>query len=366
MPDSKRRQNGGGAYGSRAYYDSADHRGPARTLLFLKAHSTEYLSGRDLGDVLGISRVAVWKHIKALRSLGYDIESRQKVGYRLRGSSGEPYPWEITEGIGTSTVGRRVYYYDDVGTTGSTQDVAAALAEAPGNDGAVVISATQSNARGRVGKRWASPRGGIWMSVVLHPDCRAATASLLPIAAGVAVAESIEEACGIKPELRWPNDVTIRGRKVAGIITEAEMELDRIQNVRLGIGVNFDVDAKSIEKTFAGTPGFYGAASLKQEAESAGASRMPSKAELVRRMLRRLDAVYGMLLDGRTKTITSEWAKRSSTVGRRVSATVDGRKVTGTATRIDDSGMLIVRTDGPGRGGRRQVALMAGSLEYAA
>ena len=364
MQDSKRRQNGDGAYGGRVYYDSEDRRGPARTLRFLKAHSAEYLSGRDLGDVLGISRVAVWKHIKTLRSLGYDIESRQKVGYRLQGSSGEPYPWEITEGIGTSTIGRRAYYYDDVGTTGSTQDVAAALAETPGNDGAVVISATQSNARGRIGKRWASPRGGIWMSVVLHPDCRAATASLLPIAAGVAVAESIEEACGIKPELRWPNDVTIRGRKVAGIITEAEMELDRIQSVRLGIGVNFDVDAENIEKTFADTPGFYGAASLKQEIESAGASGMPSKAELVRGMLRRLDTAYGMLLDGRTKVITSEWAKRSSTVGRRVSATVDGQRVTGTATGIDDSGMLVVRTDGPDSGGRKQVALMAGSLEY--
>lgn len=365
MPDSKRRKNGGGAQGSRAYYDSADHRGPARTLQFLKAHSTEYLSGRDLGDVLGISRVAVWKHIKTLRSLGYDIESRQKVGYRLQGSSVEPYPWEITEGIGTSTIGRRAYYYDDGGMTGSTQDVAAALAEAPGNDGAVIISATQSSARGRIGKGWASPRGGIWMSVVLHPHCRATTAALLPIAAGVAVAESIEEACGIKPELRWPNDVTIRGKKVAGIITEADMELDCIQNVRLGIGVNFDVDAKNIEKTFAGTPGFYGAVSLKQEIESAGASGMPSKAEMVRRMLRRLDAAYGMLLDGRTKTITSEWAKRSSTVGRKVSATIDGQKVTGTATKIDDSGMLVIRTDGTGSGGRRQVALMAGSLEYA-
>ncbi|MDE0091211.1 MAG: biotin--[acetyl-CoA-carboxylase] ligase [Thaumarchaeota archaeon] len=365
MPDSERRQSGGDTYSSRAYYDSADRRGPARTLRFLKAHSTEYLSGRDLGDVLGISRVAVWKHIRTLRSLGYDIESRQKVGYRLRGSSGEPYPWEITEGIGTGTVGRRAYYYDDVGTAGSTQDVAAALAGTPGNDGAVVISATQSNARGRIGKRWASPRGGIWMSVVLHPDCRASAASLLPIAAGVAVAESIEEACGIKPELRWPNDVTIQGRKVAGIITEAEMELDRIQNVRLGIGVNFDVDAKSIEKTFAGTPGFYGAASLKQEAESAGAPRTPSKVVLVRGMLRRLDAAYGMLLGGRTKAITSEWAKRSSTIGRTVTGTVDGQRVTGTATRINDSGMLVVRTDGPGRGGRRQVELMAGSLEYA-
>ena len=366
MPDSKRRKNGDGSYGSRAYYDSAERRGPARTLRFLKAHSTEYLSGRDLGDVLGISRVAVWKHIKTLRSLGYDIESRQKVGYRLRGSSGEPYPWEITEGIGTGTVGRRAYYYDDMGTAGSTQDVAAALAGTPGNDGAVIISATQSNARGRTGKKWASPRGGIWMSVVLHPDCRASAASLLPIAAGVAVAESIEEAYGIRPELRWPNDVTIRGRKVAGIITEAEMELDRIQNVRLGIGVNFDVDAKGIEETFAGTPGFYGAASLRQEVESAGAPRTPSKAELVRGMLRRLDAAYDMLLGGRTKAITSEWAKRSSTIGRRISATVDGKKVTGTATRINDSGMLVVKIDGPGRNGQRQVELMAGSLEYAA
>ncbi len=346
------------------HLDSAYESGPARTLRFLKSHSTEYLSGQDLSDVLGISRVSVWKHVKYLRDLGYGIESRQKVGYRLDHTCDEPYPWEIAGEISTRTVGRRIHYYDFV--EGSTQDIAAALDADPANDGAVIIAARQSNARGRGGKTWASPRGGIWMSVVLHPECSASDAALLlPLGVGTAVAGAIRDACDVQPELRWPNDITVRGRKLAGIITEADMELDRIRTVCIGIGINFDVDAEAIEREFGGSPGFYGAASITGELKGrrqSSASKEVGKTELVRRILTRLDDTYHRLLAGQTDAITSEWTESSSTIGRRISSTTNGKTITGTAIGIADNGMLIVRRDDSGD---NDIALLtAGSIAY--
>ena len=353
----------------RIEHDINDPAGLARTLGFLKAHSSEYLSGRDLGDVLGISRVAVWKHIRALKGLGYGIESRQKVGYRLRTGCDEPYPWEVADGLDTKTVGSRIIYCD---TVGSTQDVAAGLEQSPANDGAAVIAATQTGARGRADKRWVSPRGGIWMSVVLYPACEASAASLLPLGAGVAVAEAIQDACGISPELRWPNDITIRDRKVAGIITESELELDVMQKACIGIGINYEVDAGAIETEFAGSPGFYGATSISSErgpSEAHGAA--PRKTALVRGVLARLDRAYHEILSGRTSRITSEWAERSSTIGRRISAPggAGGARVTGIAEGIADNGMLVIRPDGPRRrtrhgGAEPTIRIAAGSLTY--
>ena len=359
----------GRARNHRIEHDINDPTGLARTLGFLKSHSSEYLSGRDLGDVLGISRVAVWKHIRALKGLGYGIESRQKVGYRLRVGCDEPYPWEVADGLDTKTVGSKIIYFD---TIGSTQDAAAGLEPRPANDGAVVIAATQTGARGRADKKWSSPRGGIWMSVALYPACGASAASLLPLGAGVAVAEAIKDVCGISPELRWPNDITIRDRKVAGIITESELELDVMQKACIGIGINYQVDAGAIEVEFASSPGFYGATSISSECgppEAGGPA--PRKTALVRSVLARLDLAYHEILSGNTSRITSEWAERSSTIGRRVStpAGAGGTRVTGIAEGIADNGMLVIKPDGTRPKARHDgteptIRIAAGSLAY--
>ena len=133
---------------------------------FLKSHNSEYLSGQDLSDILKISRVAVWKHIKKIRSLGYKIESKQKLGYRLVNNTKQLLPWEITDGLNAKLVGKRVYYFD---TIDSTQNFAIKIASNPIENGAVVISQKQSRGRGRFGRKWLSPQGGIWLSIVLHP-----------------------------------------------------------------------------------------------------------------------------------------------------------------------------------------------------
>ncbi|MFB5615155.1 MAG: biotin operon repressor, partial [Candidatus Nitrosomaritimum yanchengensis] len=144
-------------------YSVNDNPGLIKVLTFLKTHNTEYLSGQDLSDVLKISRVAVWKHIKKIKELGYEVESIQKQGYRLVSNTRRLLPWEITEGLETEKIGKEVYYFDSIT---STQDQAMKMASEIKNDGVVVIAQKQTGGKGRGGRKWASPEGGIWLSVI--------------------------------------------------------------------------------------------------------------------------------------------------------------------------------------------------------
>ena len=138
-------------------YKSSDSRGLVRVLKFLQAHSTEYLSGQDLSDVLKISRVAVWKHIRKIRELGYGVESRQKMGYRLVSDSERLLPWEITAGLKTESIGQKAYYFDSVD---STQNRALKMAGQSANDGTIVVAAEQTEGEGQAGKKMGVPKRG--------------------------------------------------------------------------------------------------------------------------------------------------------------------------------------------------------------
>jgi len=148
-------------------YSSKDNPGLIRVLSFLKSHDTEYLSGQDLSDVLKISRVAVWKHIKKIKELGYTIESKQKRGYRLVSNTELLLPWEIIQGLKTKKIGRVAYYFDSIT---STQNQAMKMTSDSKNNGAIIIAQKQTGGKGRLGRRWISPKGGIWLSVILYPE----------------------------------------------------------------------------------------------------------------------------------------------------------------------------------------------------
>jgi len=137
-------------------YTSFDNVGLVRILSLLKSHKDEYLSGQDLSDVLKISRVAVWKHVKRIRSLGYKIESKQKLGYKLVSNTELLLPWEIIDGLKTNIIGKRVYYFDDID---STQNFASSIANTPRENGTVIVSKKQSSGKGRLGRKWISPDG---------------------------------------------------------------------------------------------------------------------------------------------------------------------------------------------------------------
>ena len=165
-------------------YTSYDPPRFVRLLSLLKEHGSEYLSGQDLSDVLKISRIAVWKHIERLRTLGYAIESDKTYGYKLLQQMDTAYPWEITDGIQTKMLGKISYYFDVIN---STQDYAIEMAKDQGKNGAVILAGEQDAGRGRGENTWVSPKGGIWMSVILGAPS-GFEPTLFPIAAAVSLA----------------------------------------------------------------------------------------------------------------------------------------------------------------------------------
>ena len=303
-------------------YSSYDNPGLVKVLSFLKSHNTEYLSGQDLSDVLRISRVAVWKHIKKIRELGYKIESKQKLGYRLESNTDMLLPWEITSGLKTKIFGKQVYYFDSID---STQTQAMKIASDEANNGTVIIAEKQTSGKGRLGRKWISPKGGIWLSIILHPKFDISVITLFPIASALALSNAIEKTLNIKSELKWPNDITIKGKKVAGMLVDASLESNKIENLILGVGINFNVDVKQIEKILENTPNFYGIASLSEQ------NKTVKSILLVQSFLMELEQIYNLLNAGDTKKIIRDWTRRSSTIGQNIELSTENGKIRGKA-----------------------------------
>jgi len=314
-------------------YNSSENPGLVKVLTFLQSHNTEYLSGQDLSDVLRISRVAVWKHIKKIQGLGYIVESKQKLGYKLTSNSDALFPWEITSKLKTRIIGQHAYYFD---TIDSTQNQALKMADDPANDGTVIIAAKQTGGKGRLGRKWISPKGGIWLSIILQPKFDISITTLFPIASALALSNALEKTFKIFPELKWPNDLTIKGKKIAGMLVDVSLESNRIENLVLGVGINFDVDVKQIEKTLKGSPNFYGVASLCDQKNKI------KPIQLVQTFFVELEKIYDLLNTKQTKKIISEWTKRSSTIGKNVELDTRDGKIKGKAIKIDDDGALLV------------------------
>jgi BirA family biotin operon repressor/biotin-[acetyl-CoA-carboxylase] ligase len=318
-------------------YNSFDNPGLVKVLTFLQTHNTEYLSGQDLSDVLKISRVAVWKHIKKIQELGYTVESKQKLGYKLTSNSDELFPWEITSGLKTKMIGQQAYYFDSID---STQNQALKMADEPANNGTVIIAAKQTGGKGRSGRKWISPKGGIWLSIILQPKFDISITTLFPIASALALSNALEKTLKISPELKWPNDLTIKGKKIAGMLVDVSLESNRIENMVLGVGINFDVDTKQIEKVLKDSPNFYGVASLSEQ------KKKTKPIQLVQTFLVELEKIYDLLNTKQTKKIISEWTKRSSTIGKNVVLDTRDGKIKGKALKIDEDGALVVSDNG--------------------
>ncbi|HJJ21621.1 MAG: biotin--[acetyl-CoA-carboxylase] ligase [Crenarchaeota archaeon] len=313
-------------------YNSFNDTGLLKVLKFLKSHNTEYLSGQDLSDVLRISRVAVWKHIKKIRTLGYTVESKQKEGYKITKNSDLLLPWEVISGLETKVLGQRAYYFDIID---STQNQALKMNNE--NDGTIIIAEKQTGGRGRSGRKWISPKGGIWFSLILHPKFDISNTTLFPIASSLALSYAIEKTCKISPELKWPNDLTIKGKKLAGMLVDASFESNKIENLVLGVGINFEINSKEIEKILKKTPNFYGVTSLSEQKNKI----KPIK--LIQSFLLELEKIYEDLNRNQTNKIIVEWTKRSSTIGKKIEIDTEQGKVKGKAVKIDDDGGLIVK-----------------------
>ena len=316
-------------------YTSFDNIGLVKVLSFFQTHDSEYLSGEDLSDVLKISRVAVWKHIKKIQSLGYKIESKQKLGYRLINETEKLLPWEITNDLKTKEIGKRVYYFEEID---STQNFAQQIALDKKENGTIVIAERQTAGRGRLDRKWTSPKGGMWFSLIIHPKFDVSTSTLVPIAGAVALAKSIKTTLNVDVSVKWPNDITMDGKKVAGMLVDASFQANNIDYLILGIGINFDIDSKKIEKRLSKSPNFYGINSLRKKDDAT-----PPKI-LLREFLEQFEKILTQLNKGEKTKIVKEWTKKADNIGKKISINTSDGKISGISQGIDNDGAIKLKT----------------------
>src|ERR1044071_9812922 len=295
--------------------------------------ATTGVSGADLAHGLGVSRAAVWARIEELRALGYDIEASPHSGYRLLHVPDLLHADDLLSRLGrTKVIGRDIRVFQE---TTSTNDVGEKLARDGVKEGAVVFAESQTRGRGRLGRKWVSPAGkGLWFSVLLRPRLPPPAATRLTIAAATALARAIESRTGLAPEIKWPNDILVRGRKVAGILTELHAELDSVKYVILGIGV----DVNPVANDF---PGELRALATSLRIET---GETVDRGGLAAEILRELDRDYALICNSRFETVADAWEERCNTIGRRVVIHVGDRHVQGRVESLDDDGALLLRT----------------------
>lgn len=316
---------------------SAAHSGSSldtAILTALRRDSETAVSGADLARDLGVTRAAVWARIQELRRLGYDIAASPHEGYVLRDAPDLLHADDLASRLrATAVVGRQIQVFR---STTSTNDLVDKLARDGVREGAVVFAESQTSGRGRLGRRWVSPPGkGLWLSVLLRPPFRPPEATRLTVAAATAIARAVRSQTGVMPEIKWPNDVLVRGRKLAGVLTEMSAELDRIHHVVLGLGLNVNQTVKDFPTELQKQ-----ATSLRIES-----GRPVQRAELAVAVLRELDHDYARICAGGFEAVADEWEALCTTLGQQVTISVGTRRIQGRAEALDPEGVLLVRTE---------------------
>ena len=305
----------------------------ARILSALRAAGEDSISGAELAHQLGVSRAAIWARIEELRGLGYDIEASPHQGYRLISVPDVLHAEDLVSRLGkTSVIGRDIRVFE---ATASTNDIVEKLARDGVKEGVVVFAESQTRGRGRLGRKWVSPaRQGLWFSVLLRPRLQPQEVTRITIAAAIALVRALDSTAGVRAEVKWPNDILLRGKKVAGVLTEMSAELDSVKQVILGIGVDVNQSAGDFPAELRRL-----ATSLRLET-----GRSLLRAELATAILRELDRDYARLADGQFEAVADEWEARCTTLGREVIIQVGDRRLQGRAESLDTDGALLLRT----------------------
>jgi len=274
------------------------------------------VSGQALSAQLGISRVAIWKHIQQLQALGYEITSSAK-GYRLVNSPDVPYPWEFADRES------KIIYYAELT---STMDAAKHLARKGCPDFTTVIAGRQKNGRGRLNRQWLSEKGGLYFTMVLRPDLPPVLSFRVGLLASVTLARILNEIFGIDVRVKWPNDLLVDERKICGILSELEAEVDRVAFINIGIGLNVNNDPSPIEPA---------ATSLK--------NILGRKVSIKEILVRYLDLFEAQMQTPAYDEVIEQWKQFTVTLNRDVRVVTTHEVLTGKAIDIDDTGALVLK-----------------------
>ena len=309
-------------------------------LELLRSAGAEYISGEEIASRLGVSRTAVWKHIRELREAGYDIVSHSRSGYSLREAPDRLLPNEVQHGLMTKYIGKKIVYYEEIN---STNIEAKKLAAEGAPEGTVVVSEAQNTGRGRMERGFFSPKGkGIWFSVILRPDFLPQEAPKCTLLAAVSVARAMKK-FGLKAGIKWPNDILYEGKKLVGILTEMNAEMDRINYIVIGTGINVNImpedfpeDIRTVATSLAIMKG----------------GKLP-RVKFFQAVLESMEELYDIVRQQGFVPVMQKWKHYTITLGQEVNVIGIGRNesFSGIAADIDEEGALLVDTEV----GRRRV-----------
>ena len=307
-----------------------------KILSFLRSSRTAFLSGEELARKTGVSRTMVWKHIKSLERDGFGIEAMPSQGYRITFEPDILRQNDIKQGLKTKVVGKETHLFPEIA---STNTLAMEMATQGAAEGTVVIAELQTGGKGRLGRKWISPKGNLYLSVILRPNIPMHKAPIITLMGAVAVTSAIRNLCNVRVAIKWPNDLLIANRKVSGLLTEMSAEQDRIRHLVLGIGVDVNMEQDSLPPDLRPL-----ATTLAAEAGT-----KINRTELLREILRQLDYWYQAFLSN-TAGVLREWEKLNMTIGNHITVSGAGETLEGLAQGIDEEGRLIVlRDDGSTR-----------------
>jgi BirA family biotin operon repressor/biotin-[acetyl-CoA-carboxylase] ligase len=300
-------------------------------LRLLRNSRSGHVSGAFLAAEMGVSRTAVWKHIKTLEREGYEIKAVPSKGYSLTSSPDIIVASEVKQRLGTKVIGKEILQFAEVA---STNTIAMELAQKGAADGTVIIAETQTGGKGRLGRSWTSPHGNLYVSVILRPSVPISKAPLITLMGAVAVASGVRRHCGVPAGIKWPNDILLSGKKVSGLLTEMSAEPDRIRHIVLGIGVNVNMDSSALQPDV-----------RKISTTLATAVGKPvDRTALLRTLLAELDLWYHRFLKGDAEVLAA-WKELNVTLGHRVAVSGGGAKLEGLARGVDAEGRLILMLD---------------------
>jgi BirA family biotin operon repressor/biotin-[acetyl-CoA-carboxylase] ligase len=287
------------------------------------------ISGSRLSVMNNVSRTAVWKRINILKSEGYDIRAIPCKGYILADKKECFSPEEIYSGLNTKILGKNIFFYEEVG---STNDLAYRYALKNSGEGAVFIAESQTNGRGRMGREWFSPKGkGLWFSLILKPKINFSDITLLPLLTAVSCAEAINKTLGLDVRIKWPNDLLINDKKIGGILLEMKAELDKINFLIVGIGIDVNISEKDYPKCLGNK-----ASSLK-----IAKGHTVSRVKLLVNILENIENRYQRFPDNKNDIIKI-YSSLCCNLGKMINVETQTGIIKGKAVKIEESGRLIL------------------------
>jgi BirA family biotin operon repressor/biotin-[acetyl-CoA-carboxylase] ligase len=301
-----------------------------RIISYLDEKKGSWVSGESLTKKLAVSRSTIGKHISQLKSDGYPIESSTKKGYLLQETSDVLTPREIRDGLETKVLGKIdiVYFTETDSTNTRAKDLAARHAP----EGALVLSEKQSKGRGRKARNWFSPsRDGIYLSLILRPAMPPREAPVITLLTAVAVAETILSLTTLKIAIKWPNDILVSGKKLAGILTEMGTQQDSIDYIVVGLGLNVN------------TPRFPDDIRDKATSILIETGKRFSRVKVIREYLKWYELYYELFKHTGFEPVRKRWRELTNTIGQQITVETTDKRYSGEAQDVDKDGALLIR-----------------------